>query len=704
VSARGRFMPRLTLAGAALLAGGAVLRSKTTTPARPAGPAVPGRPSPARAGVPPHHPAPHPAARPAVPKPQHAVPGRPAAPVSSWQDRVHAATPWVIAAGVLALAVAGLVARDRRRGGWAATGLVAAYVGCLLRVLPADTPGRGWWPLLLAGGAAVTVSTLWVWRAGRSGSARTVRRWSRRSRRHDGVATRAQILRTASRFAVRRKMRVLRPSLARLSWWQRLRVPTSQIATPLARVGRLRVWSTVEDVTLRVGGPRIGKTGELAGRILDAPGAVIATSTRTDLINLTAACRARIGPVYVFNPSGVAGATSTVTFDPLAGCADPATATYRAADLLAGTSSPGTGGDREFWTDQARRVLAALLHAAALGGVTMHDVLAWVAAPDEGAAEIQQYLRRSSQPAYVSDALQFLETNDRTRSSICATIMPALGWLSDATATAGAGITTGAGPAGPAGLDVATLLAECGTVYMLGAEDARTAPLVTAFTGHVAREARRLAGLMPGGRLDPPLTLVLDEAALICPVPLDNWTADMGGRGVPIHICAQSRAQLRQRWGDVGAAAILNNAATLLVYGGVKDDDDLTAYSLLTGERDEDVLTLDADGRLTGTTSRRVPVLSPAQIAQLPAGRVLIIRRGMPPAIGRVRMAWRRHDVRAARRAAWRTALAGRVADRLAPVREWMGERLGETTGPVISRTTTRGPAGTEREEDGADV
>jgi type IV secretion system protein VirD4 len=692
-------MPRVTLAGAALLAGGVVLRSKTTGPA---GPATPIKPSPARAGVQPHHAALHPAAHPAVPKPQHVGPSRPAGPVS-WQDRVHAATPWVIAAGVLALAVAGLVARDRRRGGWVATGLVAGYVGCLLRVLPADTPGQGWWPLLLAAGVAVTVSTLWAWQAGRSGSARTVRRWSRRSRRHDGVATRAQILRTASRFAVRRKMRVLRPSLAALSWWRRLRVSTREIATPLARVGRLQVWSTVEDVTLRVGGPRIGKTGELAGRILDAPGVVIATSTRTDLINLTAACRAWIGPVYVFNPSGVAGAVSSVTFDPLAGCADPATATYRAADLLAGTSSPGSGGDREFWTDQARRVLAALLHAAALGGVTMHDVLAWVAAPDAAAAEIQQYLRRSSQPAYVSDALQFLETNDRTRSSICATVMPALGWLSDATATAAAGITTGTGPA-VAGLDVETLLAERGTVYMLGAEDARTAPLVTAFTGHVAREARRLAGMRPGGRLDPPLTLVLDEAALICPVPLDNWTADMGGRGVPIHVCAQSRAQLRQRWGDVGAAAILNNAATLLIFGGVKDDDDLTAYSLLTGERDEDVLTLDADGRLTGTTSRRVPVLSPAQIAQLPAGRVLIIRRGMPPAIGRVRMAWRRHDVRAARRAAWRTALAARVADRLAPVREWVGDRLGETTGPVISRTTTRRPAGTEREEDRTDV
>ena len=50
-----------------------------------------------------------------------------------------------------------------------------------------------------------------------------------------------------------------------------------------------------------------GKSGELACRILDAPGAVIATSTRTDLVELTAACRARTGPVWVFNPSGLGG-------------------------------------------------------------------------------------------------------------------------------------------------------------------------------------------------------------------------------------------------------------------------------------------------------------------------------------------------------------------------------------------------------------
>lgn len=47
----------------------------------------------------------------------------------------------------------------------------------------------------------------------------------------------------------------------------------------------------------------------------------------------------------------------------------------------------------------------------------------------------------------------------------------------------------------------------------------------------------------------------------------------------------------------------------------------------------------------------RVPVLSPAQVSQLPERTVLVIKRSMPAAVGVVRMAWRRADVRRAARA-----------------------------------------------------
>ncbi len=532
----------------------------------------------------------------------------------------------------------------------AALGLLLPVGGWLLRSAPAAMPGRGFWLLPVVTGVTLLGGLAAQLRQHRGGSAQVVERWSRRSRRHGGVASTWAIVRHGSFLPVRWKAKVLRPSLRDLSFWQRLAVPTKAYGTPLARVGWWRIWSACEDVTLRVGGPRTGKTGELAGRILDAPGACIVTSTRTDVIDLTAPLRRRRGPVTVFNPSGLGGLASTIIFDPLSGCTDPSVADDRAGDMVAGGSAPGGDhGERAYWAGQARMALAGLMHAAALGGAGMRDVLAWVANPDAGADEVRRYLRRSPGAPFLPFTEQFLTTNDRTRSSISSTVMPALGWLISSTAAQAAGAD--GNPAGAAGFDVAALIAGKGTVYLLGAEDAKTAPLLCALVGHIAREGRRIAGLQPAGRLDPPLTFCLDEIALICPIPLDQWTADMGGRGLTMHLAAQSRAQLRQRWGKDGAAAILNNTATLLIYGAGKDGDDLGDYATLIGERDEQVAGYDAAGNLTGTSYRRVPVLSPALIAQLPFRRVVIIRRGMAPAIGKVQMAWKRRDVRMSRAA-----------------------------------------------------
>jgi hypothetical protein len=524
-----------------------------------------------------------------------------------------------------------------------------------------------------------------------------MRRWSERSRRNEGLASWWSIWRVTSWLAMRRRAKVLRPSLVG-RWWIR----ALEVAQPIARVGLFRIWSPCEDVTLRVGGPRTGKSGELACRILDARGAVIATSTRTDLYDTCAAVlgtdRSRswvsffglglaVGfaevalladapvwvalvvalialvpmsvvcglpprqgrPVYVFNPSGLGGLDSTVVFDPLVGCTDPVTATHRAGDLLSAVSSAGGAGsaERDHWVGQARRVLAALMHAAALGGSSMRDVLGWVADPGSAEQDVLSYLRRSPEPSCVEDARQFLDTNDRTRSSITTTIMPALGWLADPGAWAS---TQPRSDGSRVQLDIAELIELRGTVFLVGAEEAQTAPLVTSLTGYIAREARRLAALCPSGRLDPGLELVLDEAALICPVPLDRWSADMGGRNIGIHIGVQSAAQLVDRFGRAAADTILTNAGAILIFGGTRSRDDLATYSMLVGEREQTQHTWDHAGRVTSSTTRTVPVLSPALISQLPAGHVVVLKRGMSPMIGRVQMAWKRAEVKAAKR------------------------------------------------------
>lgn len=505
--------------------------------------------------------------------------------------------------------------------------------------------------LVLACAVVVCAVTTVYHRRGRSAS--VVTRWSTRSRRKHGVASTWDILRVASWVAMRRKATTLRPSLGELTRWQRARVRTTQVALPLCRTGLLRVWASVEDVVCVFGRPRSGKSGWLAHHILDAPGAVLVTSTRTDLHDLTAGLRAHQGPVLVFNPTGLGDLPSTVTFDPLGGCTDPVRAYERATDLLAGAGRV-SGGDREYWEGQARRVLTALLHAAALGNLSMPAVLRWVANPDGAHRDVLRLLRRSpSAASYVPDAEQFLTTNDKTRSSITSTIMPCLGWLASPTACAA---TTGA-----TALDVVELIRSRATVYLLGAEESQVAPLVAALTGHIARQARRLAARAPAGRLDPPARLVLDEAALIAPVPLHEWSADMGGRGVQIVAAFQSRAQLVARWGEAAARVILNNtgASVLFSYGG--DTDDLAHWSTLAGHRDETHTTHDPSGRVSSRTTRTVPVITPTQLTSLPRGRVVVFRHGMPVVVGRVRMAWKRHDVKhhtKLTRAATRTVLS----------------------------------------------
>ncbi|MBN9113654.1 MAG: type IV secretory system conjugative DNA transfer family protein [Pseudonocardia sp.] len=558
-------------------------------------------------------------------------------------------------------------------------------------------------PLLMLAGIAAALVGWHRW----TRSSSTVARWGARSRRKAGVASTLDIVRHAGSLTMRRRAGSVRPSLAGLGWRARLRLPVVEVAVRLCRTGLVWVWSSIEDVTLIFGGPRTGKSGWLAGQILDAPGAVLVASTRTDLHDLTAGRRAARGPVWVFNAVGLGHLGSTATFNPVDGCADPVTAAERATDMLTATTHAGGSGDREFWDAQGRRVLAALLHAAALGDRTMRDVLGWLADPATAGKDVTVLLRRSPEPAFELDLGQFLSTNDRTRSSITSTIMPTLGWLTSPAACAAAGLSDDPDRAG-CPLDVAELLARNGTVYLVGGEEAQVAPLVAALTGHVARQARRIAATKPGGRLDPPMRLALDEAALICPVPLESWTADMGGRGVTICAAFQSRAQLLARYGTHDAATILNNAGAVMVFGGTRDRDDLQFWSTLTGDRDEPADTLDPTGRTTARTSRKTAVLSPAQIANLPAGRVLVIRRGIAPVVGRAQMLWQRPDIRwerfatdhlewarrAERASAWWRALPARVAQclgRRRPARVPVaalaaGPDTGRGDAPVVGR------------------
>ncbi|WP_170284660.1 type IV secretory system conjugative DNA transfer family protein [Kribbella amoyensis] len=583
---------------------------------------------------------------------------------------------WLVTAAALVLVSTVLIRVNQPVGAGISAGAWLVYAGLLLRVLPVDAQVSGWWWAAVTLGALAVLGTMARIVFSRSSSRGLLRRLGRAGRVTDGLASSVDVYRAASARTLRKKTTQLRPSLAGEPLWRRRFVPLTDLGVKVGRVGFVSVWSSVQDHTITFGGPRKGKTQLLMNWVLDAPGAVITTSTKQDVVRDTATARAAAGPVWVFDPSGVITDGSEVDelvtdlggawvrFDPLRGCENAAVAMDRAADLVDGVGRNKSDGQGERWDGFAKQTLHSLLHAAALGGYSMYDVQQWVAHPSKDAADRVLYeleAAGSTAAGMMQEAKQFFTNNPNTQSSISTTIMPALSWLS---------VETAARSAAPGGqqFDVAELLAAGGTVYLIGAEDKKTAPLVTALTAHIARQAKAIAARSRRERLDPSLTMVLDEAALICLIPLDQWSGDFGSRGITMHIAAQSRAQMRQRFGDAATGALLTNCATKILFGGSADGEDLQYWSTVAGERDEPAVTKDRSTGAESISTRKSTVLTPAQVGQLRTGQVLIITNGMPPAITTARLAYKRLDVRLARfrrrpAVSWTITRAAAVSD-----------------------------------------
>jgi type IV secretion system protein VirD4 len=456
----------------------------------------------------------------------------------------------------------------------------------------------------------------------------------------------ANILELAVRWSRLRAVRTGRRARPSLPWWVRMILPVTAYAVRLGRAhfGR-RVIASMEDQTLVLAAPRTGKSGWLADRIIDHPGAVVTTTTRTDLFENTAPLRGQHGVLHVFNPEGIGGLPSTFRWNPLRGCEQPAVALQRAASFTSATESTGMQ-DLAFWIGKATSALACLLHAAALADRTMTDVYRW--AHGIGDDEPERIL--SAHPWAAEGWLgpiQEIRRPGRTADSIRMTVTRALSWLADPAVAA----ATSPGPG--EGFDVADFVSGPHTLYMIGTgrEEAPIAPLFRAFAEYVHAGAAFFGSLQPHGRLDPPMLMALDEVTQICPVPLPLWMADSAGKGILIVAVCHGLAQLEARWHSSGARAIWDTAGIKVILGGVSDPDTLDRLSRLCGEvaLRTHARTRGEDGRRARTvTYQPVRVLPPELLRTLPEWRALVLRGNLSPVVVRLRMAWRRRDYRRA--------------------------------------------------------
>lgn len=147
--------------------------------------------------------------------------------------------------------------------------------------------------------------------------------------------------------------------------------------------------------------------------------------------------------------------------------------------------------------------------------------------------------------------------------------------------------------------------------------------------------------------MDPPLLLLLDEAANIAPLPsLPSLLADGGGSGITTVAVLQSLAQARARWGPAGADALWDAATTKIILGGLAHADDLARISRLAGDIDSPTRTRTRgpDGTSTSIAARRLPALPLERVRCLPPGRAILLARHTPPCETRLTPWWHRPD------------------------------------------------------------
>lgn len=442
---------------------------------------------------------------------------------------------------------------------------------------------------------------------------------------HRGLAGGFAVTSSMSLAAVRRSALHTRPT----SVTTRATSP-HQVGIELAQVDwwvwwRRTVFATLQDVVLLYAPPRTGKTAWLARIARRVPGALFAASARSDLYRHSVEHRRR-RPVHVLNPEGIGGIASTVRWSPVFGCRDPQYAMLVAGLLIGATE--GGEKDRKFWQAASVRALRALLAAADLVDGDMWDVVEWYGSladrRDTTAVDILER-HRALLPGWAADLRRLRDAHENTLKSITVTIGQALQFMLD---PALAAVVT---PTRGQQFDVDEYLRTGASCYVIGRHrpENPVGPLFAAFNGVLFEQACKVAEATGRGRLDPPLTMVLDEVSNAYRVPLPRWSSYAGGYGIPTIIGAQGRAQLRDAWGDDGAATIWTNAAIKMTFGGDMDIDALEDLSKLCGDRAAEY----------GSTAK-LPVLTARDLRELPPGDVLIMHRSTAPVVGRALTIW----------------------------------------------------------------
>ncbi|MFJ1768028.1 type IV secretory system conjugative DNA transfer family protein [Amycolatopsis sp. NPDC088138] len=462
--------------------------------------------------------------------------------------------------------------------------------------------------------------------------------WRRVAPSDGGHATRRDMDKALSVAAARKTAAWTR---ADFTVEQRRTAPVEQIAVPSHRgPRRQQLVTSLETPTGTIAPTRSGKSRtDLVHKVLAAPGALIASTTKTDLAEWGLLARTRrpnAGPVLVIDATGTLPWPAHARWSPVTGCADPAVALRRAETLIEASSLglENVGGNDAVFRGRAMIVMQAYLLAAAMHHRTVDHLVRWsIAKPaDREPVELLEEQYPQLAQNLESEIGMVAETSDAVWMSVRRAIEP---FMNPA-------IRSFATPAPNEELDIDEFLRAHGSLFIVAGEHQapQARAVLTALVEQILTTAQDTALHRERRRLEPPATAILDELFAGTPVPrLPAIIADSAGRGVLIHWSAQSRSQLDELYGEPGRLQLIDNTLTLSVFPGLKDDKTLEWLSTLAGQHRRRTYQQHADGMFTAGRSaigaETVPTYRAGDIRTLDRGRVLILHGNLRPILGR---------------------------------------------------------------------
>jgi type IV secretion system protein VirD4 len=421
----------------------------------------------------------------------------------------------------------------------------------------------------------------------------------------------------ASGFATRRQLGALL-----------VRRPTGDRIV-LGKLGGSQIAAERLQSVLVVGPSQSGKTRSLAlPAIVEWDGPVLATSVKSDLVSETLSRRAALGEVAVFDPTGCSRGVPAAGWSPLTGATSWSSARRTADSLCSLGRRDGGMEDAGFWYSCAERLIAPLLLAACLRGGSMAMVVRWL--EEEDMAEPMLTLESLGQEEAARTAHSTDCMEERQRSSVFSTARSVLDAYADPAVAASEQLTPLLSGAWLLGGNTRSLYC-CAPAR----EQQRLSPVFVALVREVLDAAFEAASLGETP-LEPPLLVVLDEAANVAPLPdLDTILATAAGHGVQLLTVWQDLAQVEARYGPRWAT-VVNNHRAKVICPGVADPRTLEIVSTLAGEAEtlQRSRSKAFDGSVTETeTASLLPAAPAGWIRRLPEQHLLIVYGRLPPAV-----------------------------------------------------------------------